>query len=159
MGRRYRMVVRAEATADTRARILDATAEIFMGQDLGEVTLDAVARRAGVTLQTVLRHFGSKDGLVDAAITAKSAEVFAAREPAAGGGAPEAVRALVASYEEMGDRNWRLLCHEERAAVRRLLVTARRLHRDWIARQFAALLPASGSERDRRLDALFTATD
>src|SRR5688500_16977187 len=147
MGKRaYRMVARAEATASTRNAIMDAAAQIFVEGSYGDFTLDAVARRAGVTLQTVLRHFGSKDGLIDAAIDHKTAEVFATREPASAGDAAAAIGKLAASYEHMGEKNWRLLCHEERhEAVHRVLATARRRHREWLAHNFAEVLPARGA--------------
>ncbi len=71
-----------------------------------------------------------------------------------------AVRALVASYEQMGELNWRLLRFEAHSdALHRILVGARASHRDWIARAFAGHVPARGAHRERRLDALHAATD
>ena len=61
--RRYRMGARAEATAATRRSIADAWIALFRELHYDEITLDLVAARAGVTVQTVIRHFGSKDEL------------------------------------------------------------------------------------------------
>lgn len=158
--RAYRMVARAESAERTRTRIIDAATALFMIRDLPEVTLEAVAERAGVTLQTVLRRFGSKDRLFAAAAAQKTAEVLRQRAPERPGDARSAVRALVASYEDMGDRNWRLLRYEsQHPAIHDVLAGARRMHRTWIEQAFAHLLPRRGAARARRIDLFFTATD
>src|SRR5260221_65452 len=61
--RAYRMASRAEASEATRERILAAATALFTQLTYDEVSLDAVARRAEVSLPTVLRKFGSKDEL------------------------------------------------------------------------------------------------
>ncbi len=158
--RPYRMTARAKAAEQTRRDIIDAAARLFMEDDPDRITLEAIAARAGVTLQTVLRKFGSKDGVFAAAAEHKNAEVARSREPDRPGDRPSAVRALIASYEQLGDLNWRLLRFEGPiGALHHILVTARALHRDWIARTFAELLPRRGAGRERRIDALFTVTD
>lgn len=154
------MGARAEAAERTRRAIIEATAALFWERDPDEITLEEIAARAGVTLQTVLRRFGSKDALFAAAAEVKSAEVARSREPERPGDRAGALRALFASYERMTEVNWRLLRFERQNAVlHRILVNARAMHRDWIARTFAELLPRSGVERGRRIDALFTVTD
>jgi AcrR family transcriptional regulator len=62
--RPYRMGRRAEAIAATRKAILDVT--IKSGDP--RTSLAEVARLAGVSERTVLRYFGSRDGLVTAVI-------------------------------------------------------------------------------------------
>ena len=59
------MRARAESAAATRARILEAATAAMRRQFRPEVRLDAVAAEAGVTVQTVLRIFGSKRQLLD----------------------------------------------------------------------------------------------
>lgn len=158
--RRYRMGARADAAERTRRSIIEATAALFWERDPDQITLDEIAARAGVTLQTVLRRFGSKDAVFAAAAEEKSVEVARSREPERAGDRPAAMRALFASYERISELNWRLLRFENQNAVlHRILVKARALHRDWIARTFAEVLPRSGAERERRIDALFTVTD
>jgi AcrR family transcriptional regulator len=158
--RRYRMVARADAARRTGRAIIDAAAALFWERDPDEITLEAIAARAGVTLQTVLRRFGSKDAVFAAAAEVKSAEIARSREPDDPGDRAGAMRALFASYEQMGEVNWRLLRFEHQdGALHQILVDARALHRDWVARTFAELLPRRGAERERRIDALFTATD
>ena len=57
------MGARAQAVDATRRRIVDALIALAGERPFAEVTLDAVAERAGVSVQTVLRQFGSRDGL------------------------------------------------------------------------------------------------
>jgi AcrR family transcriptional regulator len=61
----YSSDLRDEQADATRARILDALVR-QMGKGLGGLSIPAVAREAGVSIPTVYRHFGSKQGLIDA---------------------------------------------------------------------------------------------
>jgi AcrR family transcriptional regulator len=157
--RAYRMVARAEAAEETRRSIIDATVELFRENDPDDIALESIAARAGVTLQTVLRRFGSKDRVFAAAAEDKSAEIVRSREPERGG-PRAAVRALVASYEHIGELSWRLLRFEaQNPTLHAVLVNARALHREWIERVFADALPGRGGARERAVDALFAVTD
>src|SRR5690242_9503893 len=64
--RTYRMGARAEAMAHTRERILEAGFELFQERLTLSIGLADVADQAGVTVRTVLRHFGSREGFFDA---------------------------------------------------------------------------------------------
>ena len=66
--RPYKMPARAAATAATRDAILDAATEQFLDRWFDEVTLAGVAEQAGVSTQTVVNHFGSKEGLLEATV-------------------------------------------------------------------------------------------
>jgi AcrR family transcriptional regulator len=55
---------RQRAVDAGRARILAAAGEILNLDDVGAFSLDAVAKRAGVTRMTVYNQFGSKSGLL-----------------------------------------------------------------------------------------------
>lgn len=68
--------VRADAARNSE-RILRATREVFA--DLGpDVPLEEVARRAGVGVRTLYRHFPSKDDLLQAVINLNVAEELTA---------------------------------------------------------------------------------
>jgi AcrR family transcriptional regulator len=56
------------ATITTEDRLLDGALDVVLRFGLGRFTMDDVARAAGVTRQTVYRHFGSRDALVQAVI-------------------------------------------------------------------------------------------
>ena len=64
------MGARAQAVEETRRRILDALIALAGERPFAEITLDTVAERAGVSVQTVLRQFGSRDGLFAEAMDA-----------------------------------------------------------------------------------------
>lgn len=158
--RAYRMTARADAAEETGRRIVAAAAELFIAQDYEDVTLQAVADRAGVTLQTVLRRFSSKEGLANGVAEVMGPEIARARAVTTPGDIEEAVRLLVGSYEEMGQMNWRMLRQEQRIPVmHELLVSARATHRAWVEEAFAPLLPKRGREREQRVLRFFAATD
>ncbi len=64
--RRYASPVRDHQARSTRAGILGAAAELFVDPGYGRASVAAVARRAGVTSQTVYNAFGSKQALLKA---------------------------------------------------------------------------------------------
>lgn len=159
--RAYRMSARAEAAEATTKRVHAAAVELFTALPFAEVTLRAVAQHAGVTLQTVLRKYGSKEALFEEAAQAMNAQVFASRTPPRAGDVRSAVEALVASYEAMGELGWRGLCQEDQFDfVKQAMDRARAAHRAWVESAFAQLLPKrAGAKRERRVLLLFAATD
>lgn len=67
MVRPYNQRLRAEKSADTRARILAAARSLLPEADHFQV--DEIARRADVSVPTLYSHFGSKVGLLSALTT------------------------------------------------------------------------------------------
>jgi AcrR family transcriptional regulator len=55
----------------TREKIITAASNLFYGQGIRSVSLDAVAAKAGVTKRTLYYHFTSKDDLVAAYLEAR----------------------------------------------------------------------------------------
>ncbi len=155
------MVARAEGAIATGERILDAAVAAFWERPTDQVSLDDVARRAGVSVQTVIRRFGGRDGLVAAAIERESRRVQAERDPAAVADARGAVAQLVTHYEAMGDRVLAMLAEEVRnPALRDVAESGRRVHRAWCESVFASTLAGlSGSVRERRLAQLVAVCD
>jgi AcrR family transcriptional regulator len=158
--RSYTQVARAESTAETRRAIVDAAQNLFREEEHYEFPLDAVAERAGVSTRTLLRHFGSRDGLFEAALADAESQVMHSRE-ATPGDREGALRALVDHYEEMGDEVVRLLAAaEQHPFARRAAESGGRLHHDWVEEVFAADLVGLGRpERAQRLALLATVTD
>lgn len=73
---RYRSPLRDRQKADTRERILDAVRQtIATTGALERVSMAAVAREAGVKERTVYRHFGTREGMIDAFFAHHSAEL------------------------------------------------------------------------------------
>ncbi len=159
--RPYRMKSRAETAAATGERILDAATELFWEHTGDEVPLDEVARRAGVSVRTVIRRFGGKDGLMAAASRREIQRVERERDEAPAGDLRGAVRNLVVHYEELGDRVLVLLAEEQRRPELRSMVDeGRALHAAWCERVFApALAGCRGARRERRLAQLVAVCD
>ena len=159
--RGYRMIARAVSSAATGERILDAALEMFWELPTDQISLDEVARRAGVSVQTVIRRFGGKDGLVAAAAERESAAIRRQRDQAPAGDVTVAVQVLVEHYEVFGDRVLRMLAEQERVpALRQIVDGGRALHRDWCTRVFAAALAGRApTVRRRRLAQLVAICD
>jgi AcrR family transcriptional regulator len=150
--RPYRMRARAEAAAETGRRILEAVIELHMERYYDQVSLEDVAERAGVTGQTVIRRFGSKERLIVAATEAANRQVVRQRDQAPVGDIEGAVKNLVDHYEEWGDGVLRLLAQEERVVAFRAVTDAgRALHYEWVERVFAPLLAKRAGKARRRL--------
>ena len=159
--RPYRMHARAEAAEATRVRILETARKLWWERYYDEVSLQEIADGAGVSLQTVIRRFGSKDGLLAALSQQLSPAVMAERDAVPAGDLDAIVAHLVPHYEEMGDPMLRLQSLEERLpAVKEALRLPRAMHREWLARTFAAFLPDLDSpDYDWKLAMFAAATD
>lgn len=158
--RPYTQTARAEAAEATGRRITDAFLARLMAQWYDEITLDRVAADAGVTVQTVIRRFGGKEGLLAAAVKTFGEQVNA-RRTAPAGDVGKAVASLMADYEEVGDAVLRLLALEPRhPALQEVLRFGRSEHRRWVGEAFApAFAGHPPAARERTLDALVVVTD
>lgn len=161
-GRRsYVQRARAEAQEATRRRIVEAGRGLVEEHYVDELTLAGVAERAGVTVQTVIRHFGGWEGLMEAVAADAREELTGRREAAPAGDLPAIAEVMVDDYEHTGDRTLRMLALEERfAAVRPHVADGREWHRAWVANKLASLLPPEGdADRPKRLALLVAALD
>lgn len=149
--RAYVMTARAEAAARTGERILEAAISLFWEGPTDRLSLEDVAGRAGVSVQTVIRRFGGRDGLLEAAALREAARIGAQRSQAPVGDVPAAVGVLVEHYEEMGDRVLRMLAEEVHIpGLAQIVAHGRDVHSQWCARTFApALERLAGRERAR----------
>jgi AcrR family transcriptional regulator len=155
------MKERADAARATATRVLDVAVELFTEQPYEDVSLDDVASRANVTKRTVLRRFGSKDGLFVAAMERAAREMVRQRDAAAVGDVTRAIRNLLEHYERWGANRLRLLAQEDRiATVAEHVDAGRRYHRAWVERTFAPLIERfPQSARKRRVAGLVALTD
>lgn len=81
--RTYRSARRREQAAETRRRILAAGRTLFVAQGYGGATIEAIAQRARVAVQTVYAAFGSKRNILMALLDAMAADADVARMQAA----------------------------------------------------------------------------
>jgi len=160
--RAYQQTARAEQAHANTTRLLDATVALVQETaHVREVTLDQVAQRAGVTVRTILRRFGSREGLFSAAFRHLFVTTHRERAFAESGDVDAAVEALMDFYERLGDLNIRVLEQEhELPVLHELMELGRREHRRWVEQVFApqlALLDSRG--RQQRVIELYAATD
>lgn len=156
MKRRYTQRARAEGASRTREAILDATMAVGMEKATVSVSLADVAERSGVSIQTVLRHFGTRDALIDEALRHGAARISAERRPIAED-VPSAIGALFDHYETRGDTVIRLLAQESfDERVTAVAAPGRAMHREWVERFLAR---AEGESTDALVDELVVVTD
>lgn len=156
--RAYDMTGRQQAKSATRDGIIRAAIDCFMAERSFGITLPAVAERAGVTVKTVLRHFGSRDVLVDTAWKQAYDEVMAERI-APRGDQDAALDVLIAHYEKRGPMVLAMLAEENDPRALRMTSAGKLGHREWIEEVFADRLPQEGDARSRMIDVLVVATD
>jgi AcrR family transcriptional regulator len=157
--RSYEMRARKDATEATYNAIVRATLESVAAKRSLSVTLGMIADRAGVTVKTVLRHFGSREALIDAAWSRGMQDVVLERS--AQPGDPErALAVLIEHYERRADMMLGLLAEEDDdPRAHQICDSGRMTHRGWVAEVFGIGLPVETVERSRFIDALVVATD
>jgi AcrR family transcriptional regulator len=159
--RPYRMNVRARRREETAQRIRDMALERFLTRPYDDVTLTEIAGAAGVTVTTLLAHFGRKEDLFFAAVVVWGTRMAEARDEAATGDHADAVRKLLDQYEADGDFILHLLAEEDRfPTVRTMTDEGRAYHREWVERIFEpSLRPLRGARREQLVVQLIVATD
>lgn len=133
--RTYEMRSRAASAEGTRDEIIAATIGIAYELERVDFPLQQVADRARRSVQTILRHFGSRDALIEAAIQRGAAEVAAERRAPSGDPA-EALDLLVEHYELRGRFVLRLLAMGDEHGAETVTGPGRLLHRAWVEEVF-----------------------
>lgn len=161
MTRAYAAGLRALLAADTSVRILEEAERLFCTQPFDRVTLAAVAEAAGVTIPTLQRKYGNKEGLFKACGDVIRTRVQAQRGVPPRGDVEAALAQLVDHYEAEGALVWHLLRQEaDVPSLQKPLAEGRRTHRAWVEGVFEAQLSGlKGARRAARVDALVAATD
>ncbi len=158
--RSYTMTERADRVEETRERIIRTARVLFQERWYDEVTLGQIAEAGGVSHQTVLNHFASKEGVFGAVLASVEAEAIALDSQASPGDVDTAIRMLLQRYERMGLENARFVVQEHRSqALHEALERARAQHRGWVEQTFAECLPSSGAARRQKIAALVGATE
>lgn len=138
--RPYAQTERRAATERTRTAILDAGIDLSREKLSVEIVLSDVAERAGVTVQTVLRHFGSREGLFDA-LHAYGTERVSSERQAPVGDVTTGIRVLVDHYETSGDMSLSFLAQERTdERVRAITTAGKALHREWVLTVLGSLV-------------------
>ena len=145
------------SAASTRQAIVDAAVDVaFERRDI-EMTLGEIAARAGTSVKTILRHFASRDAVIEAGIELASVQVAAERQDP-GGDPARSIDLLVEHYERWGSFSLAIVASDH-AGAQRVAASGRALHRDWAEHVFASSLPASAAARESLVDQLVVVTD
>lgn len=158
--RPYRQGARAEAAARNAEAVIDAFRTFLNTDWYNDISLERLAAAANVTVPTILRRFGNKEGILEA-LTARFEQEILMRRTVAPGDIDAAIAVLVADYEVAGDMILRLLAQEDRIpAIRNITDFGRGRHRDWVRSTFATHLEGLPPDvAEWRLDGLTTALD
>lgn len=158
--RAYRQGARAEAAARTADTVIDIFLRHLEANWYDDVSLATVAKDAGVTVPTILRHFGSKEGLLEAASNRIKGEVLERRRTVSDD-IDEIIAALINDYEAAGDMMMRFVAQEGRSPVLKAMTDlGRSQHRAWVRscfeQHFAGLTP---EQEEWQLDGLIMSLD
>lgn len=159
--RTYDGHVQAEVYARTRQRIVEAAMALYAESWIDQITLDQVAQRAGVTIQTVIRHFGTKEALLSAAGQQQTETETQRRVDVPVGDLDQIVAYLLHHYETQGNQVLRGLAQEGRYPMLAVFMEEGRIqHRAWVERAFGPYLEQRpGADRERLLAQLVAVCD
>ena len=149
--RAYDMTNRSDAVGGTRHRIAEAALLLFKERDYDDVSLNEIARAAGVSHQTVLNHCESKAGVLLAAGELFSEEIRDLEADAVAGDVTSVVHTTCVRYEALGDANARWAAMSTRAPeVAEGLARGRLGFQAWLAEMLGDLLPGDDDPDERR---------
>jgi AcrR family transcriptional regulator len=137
--------------------LLEAADEAFLSGPWEQVSLEAIARTAGVTKQTLLRHFGSKNGLLEKTLERAIGEVEEQRLAAPTNDIAGAVDNLLDHYEIRGGRAMRSSNLDLDGPLADLGRRAREFHYAWVERVFGRWLAAAPPTQHDKLRAALIA--
>ena len=162
--RPYRQVARARARQRTRDALLDAAETVFLrkGWEQGSVdaSVEALARSAGVTKQTLLRHFGSKEALLEEVVRRIGERVHDQRWATPTDDVAGAVENLLDHYKEWGEEVLRIGAAERSPAIAEIAQQGRQLHYEWVEQAFGRWLDRlKGRARSSRRATLIALCD
>jgi AcrR family transcriptional regulator len=145
------MTKRSDAAGGTRRRIAEAALSLFKERDYDDVSLNEIARVAGVSHQTVLNHCESKAGVLLAAGELFSEEIRNLEVDTVVGDVTSVVHTTCVRYEALGDANARWGAMSTRAPeVAEGLRRGRLSFQAWLEEMLGELLPGADDPDERR---------
>lgn len=145
----------------TKNEIIKAFGTLWSSYSIKEITLEMVAREAGVSTKTILRKFKSKGGLTNESLSYLASEIESERTSTKVGDIDDILKTLLSNYEKMGEAAIRTINLEpELEIARQIGAKGRTLHRDWCIRMFAPYLPDEQSiDYEIQLTSFIAATE
>jgi AcrR family transcriptional regulator len=149
--RPYKQVARAQAQEQTRDALLDAASDEFFEGHWLKTSLESLSAKAGVTKQTLLRHFGSKDGLLMQALMRGAAQAREQRWSTPTDDIAGAIDNVLDHYEAWGERSMRMGAWQSGPTILAMISqAARQFHYDWVAYAFGQWLEDLSEEAHAR---------
>lgn len=149
--RAYDMTRRGDAADGTRRRIAEAALALLKERDYDEVSLNEIARAAGVSHQTVLNHCRNKAGVLLAAGERFSEEIRDLEADVVPDDVASVVDVTCRRYEVLGDANARWAAMSTRAPeVAEGLARGRLSFQAWLEEVLGGLLPSADQPEERR---------
>ena len=153
--RTYSMDVRSRGIAENRVEVQRAVVGLAGEQRLADISLADIAERSGVSVRTLLRYYGTKDGLLRTVVN-ELQDVPLGDRPVLPGDVDGALAALSEDYEANGRLMLMLLAQEDTDPIAQLVTRrGKESHRRWVCAQFE-LDPAVDAEQ---VDLLVVCTD
>jgi AcrR family transcriptional regulator len=90
--------------ARTRAAIIDTATELLYDRGLDGIGIAELCTTMGVSKETLYRHFGSKDGLIQTVLTARSDNLVQELVDAAAGAGTDPATRLTAVFDALDHR-------------------------------------------------------
>jgi AcrR family transcriptional regulator len=159
--RKYNLSNRSKAAEKTAENIISAIGKLWLKYSIHDITLDMIADLSGVNVRTILRKYGSKDGLLEAALQHDVAGIQSIKDQAVAGDVENIVSVLMEEYELTGMAGIRTLAIENDLPLAgKILQKGRLIHKKWCERVFAPYLnPDDSEKKDILLGAFYAATD
>jgi len=161
--RKYDSSKRQAQAEARRTHILKCAARMLADATNDEFRLEDVAQAAGVSVQTILRAFGCKDGLVVATLETEAPDSvdFTSFANIEVDDLETFVRTVFSVYDKIGDLVIHALAEEHRSPIfQRSLDVGRSYHVEWVSQVFAPYLERqTPAERTALFRALMIATD
>ncbi len=155
------MQTRTKSAEITRQKILSAVVNLWSSYAINEISLEMVAEHSGLTMRTILRKFGSREGMLTASIAHASEKILHARDLAPAGNLTKALEVLLSEYEATGDAVIRTIMLQDSLPFAKSIIQGGiQIHRDWCKRVFAPYLPSLESDSyEMELSAFVCATE
>ncbi len=146
---------------NNRIKIIHAFGRLWDQHSIKDITLEMVGKEAGVTTRTIMRKFGSKEGLLNESLPELTAKIESNRKVTKPGDIDAILNTLLSNYESMGEAAIRTIFLEpELEIARKIGAKGRELHRKWCIQMFSPHLPEPESpEYESRLNSFIAATE
>lgn len=138
MARTYDMSKRSKQASETRQNIIDAAEKLLTEKSLTDINLNAIATEAGITVQTVLRHMGSREGCLEAVAENVGKRIEDQRGNPNPKDISSSISELIEHYEAEGKLVLNLLAQEHSGDTFAAENTqkGREFHRNWVRQCF-----------------------